>query len=37
LTVHQLHLVMEGQLDEIINALVAHYQAEKLRAESVAA
>ncbi|HEX9917571.1 MAG TPA: peptide chain release factor 1 [Pyrinomonadaceae bacterium] len=37
LTVHQLHLVMEGQLDEIINALVAHFQAEKLRAETVAA
>jgi len=37
LTVHQLHLVMEGQLDEIINALITHYQAEKLRAETVAA
>jgi hypothetical protein len=28
---------MEGQLDEIINALVTHYQAEKLKAETVAA
>jgi peptide chain release factor 1 len=37
LTVHQLHLVMEGQLDEIINALITHYQAEKLRAETIAA
>jgi peptide chain release factor 1 len=37
LTIHQLNLVMEGQIDEIINALVAHYQAEKLRAETVAA
>jgi peptide chain release factor 1 len=37
LTIHQLDLVMEGQLDEIINALVTHYQAEKLRAETVAA
>ncbi|HEX8291435.1 MAG TPA: peptide chain release factor 1 [Pyrinomonadaceae bacterium] len=37
LTIHQLDLVMEGALDEIINALVAHYQAEKLRAETVAA
>jgi peptide chain release factor 1 len=37
LTVHQLDLVMEGALDEIINALVSHYQAEKLRAEMVAA
>ncbi|HEX8707397.1 MAG TPA: peptide chain release factor 1 [Pyrinomonadaceae bacterium] len=37
LTVHQLNLVMEGALDEIINALVNHYQAEKLKAEAVAA
>ena len=37
LTVHQLDLVMEGQLDEFINALVSHYQAEKLKAETVAA
>lgn len=32
LTVHQLNLVMEGALDEFINALVTHYQAEKLKA-----
>ena len=37
LTIHQLDLVMEGALDELINALVAHYQAEKLKAETVAA
>ncbi len=37
LTIHQLHLVMEGALDEILNALVTHYQAEKLKAEAVAA
>ncbi|MDT7543510.1 MAG: peptide chain release factor 1 [Acidobacteriota bacterium] len=37
LTIHQLDLVMEGALDELINALVAHYQAEKLRAETVTA
>ncbi len=37
LTIHQLNLVMEGALDEIINALVTHYQAEKLKAEAVAA
>jgi peptide chain release factor 1 len=37
LTVHQLDLVMEGQLDDFINALVTHYQAEKLRAETVTA
>ena len=36
LTIHQLDLVMEGQLDEIIDALVTHYQAEKLKAETVA-
>ncbi|HEX8115901.1 MAG TPA: peptide chain release factor 1 [Pyrinomonadaceae bacterium] len=37
LTIHQLDLVMEGALDEIIDALVTHYQAEKLKAETVAA
>lgn len=37
LTIHQLDLVMEGALDEIINALVTHYQAEKLKAEAATA
>jgi len=37
LTIHQLDLVMEGALDEIIAALVTHDQAEKLKAEAVAA
>ncbi|HKY45050.1 MAG TPA: peptide chain release factor 1, partial [Pyrinomonadaceae bacterium] len=37
LTIHQLDLVMEGALDPFIDALVAHYQAEKLKAEAVAA
>ncbi|HEX8650639.1 MAG TPA: peptide chain release factor 1 [Pyrinomonadaceae bacterium] len=37
LTLHQLDLVMGGALDEIINALVTHYQAEKLKAETVTA
>jgi len=37
LTIHQLDLVMEGALDEIITALVTHYQAEKLKTEAVAA
>jgi len=37
LTVHQLDLVMEGNLDPFIDALVAHYQAEKLKAEAIAA
>src|SRR6201988_2120136 len=33
LTVHQLDLVMEGNLSELIDALVAHYQAEKLKGD----
>lgn len=37
LTIHQLDLVMEGALDEIINALGTHYQAEKLKTEMTAA
>jgi peptide chain release factor 1 len=36
LTIHQLDLVMEGTLDEVINALVTHYQTEKLKAETAA-
>jgi peptide chain release factor 1 len=35
LTIHQLDLVMEGNLDQIIQALLNHYQAEKLKSESV--
>jgi peptide chain release factor 1 len=37
MTVHQLDLVMEGALDDFIEALVTHYQTEKLKAETVAA
>src|ERR1041385_7948811 len=37
LTIHQLDLVMEGNLDPFIDALVAHYQAGQLKAEAVAA
>ena len=37
MTVHQLDLVMEGQIDEFIAALQTHYQTEKLNAEAVAA
>lgn len=37
LTLHQLNLVMDGDLDEIINALISHYQAEKMKAETIAA
>jgi len=37
LTIHQLDLFMEGQIDEVINSLVTHYQAEKLKVAAVAA
>jgi peptide chain release factor 1 len=37
LTIHQLDLVMEGNLDPFIDALVAHYQAEKLKTDAIAA
>src|SRR6476620_7042940 len=37
LTVHQLDLVLDGQLNEFVEALRTHYQAEKLQAEAVAA
>jgi peptide chain release factor 1 len=37
LTIHQLDLVMQGYIDELIQALTTHYQAEKLKAEAVAA
>lgn len=37
LTVYQLDLVMEGALDEFIDALRTHYQTEKLNAEAVSA
>src|SRR5215471_14449867 len=35
LTIHRLDLVMDGSLDAIIDALITHYQAEKLREETV--
>jgi peptide chain release factor 1 len=37
LTIHQLDLVMDGGIDEFIQALVSHDQAEKLKSETVAA
>ena len=37
LTVHQLELVMEGQIDEFVDTLRTHYQTEKLKAEAVSA
>jgi peptide chain release factor 1 len=35
LTIHQLNLVMDGALDQIINGLTTHYQAQKLQQEAV--
>ena len=37
LTLHQLDLVMEGRLQPIVDALIAHYQAEQLKADSTQA
>jgi len=37
LTNHQLAMVMEGQLQPTIDALISHYTAEKLKAEATAA
>jgi peptide chain release factor 1 len=37
LTLHQLDLVMEGRLQPIVDALIAHYQAEQLKAQNQAA
>src|SRR5208283_4361494 len=35
LTLHQLNLVMEGKLDQIVDALTTHYQTEKLKEQGV--
>jgi peptide chain release factor 1 len=37
LTLHQLDRVLDGKLDEIIDALITHYQTEKLKQATVAA
>ena len=37
LTIHQLNLVMDGALDQIIEGLTTYYQAEKLKEETVSA
>ena len=37
LTLHQLDLVMEGRLQPIVDALITHYQAQQLKADSQAA
>ncbi len=36
LTIHQLSDVMEGHLQPVIDALITHYQAERLRSEATA-
>ena len=35
LTVHQLDRVIDGKLDEVIDALIGYYQAEKLKQVTV--
>ena len=37
LTLHQLDLIMEGRLQPIVDALIAHYQAEQLKSETTQA
>lgn len=37
LTIYQLDLFMEGAIDEMIDTVVSHFQAEKLKAEAVTA
>src|SRR5271169_3657973 len=37
LTLHQLDLIMEGRLQPIVDALIAHYQSEQLKSDSQAA
>jgi peptide chain release factor 1 len=37
LTIHQLQEVMDGKLQPLIEGLVAHYEAEKLKHETAAA
>jgi peptide chain release factor 1 len=34
LTLHRLHDVLDGDLDEIVAGLIAHYQAQKLKGPS---
>jgi peptide chain release factor 1 len=36
-TIHQLEQVMDGKLQPIIDALITHYQAEKMKQETVGA
>jgi peptide chain release factor 1 len=34
LTIHQLMEVMDGKLQAIVDALITHYQAEKMKSET---
>jgi peptide chain release factor 1 len=36
LTLHQLDLILEGRLDQLIDALTTHFQAEQLRGQNAA-
>jgi len=36
LTLHQLDLIMEGRLQSVVDAVIAHFQAEQLKAEATA-
>jgi peptide chain release factor 1 len=36
LTIHQLAEVMEGRLQPVIDAVIAHFQAERLKSEAAA-
>ena len=37
LTIHQLDRIMDGRIDDVIDALIAYYQAEKLKRGDIAA
>ena len=37
LTIHQLQEVMDGKLQPLVEALVTHFQAEKLKQETASA
>jgi len=37
LTIHQLDRIMDGKIDDVIEALIAYYRAERLKAETAAA
>ena len=37
LTLHQLDLMMEGRLQPVVDALITHFQAEQLKADTQAA